>query len=210
MFTIGMAGSSLQFAILNTTTIENLSRKNIVWTLALYMPRPPEMPPGFRTISYSAEQRLKSSDATGDQAAGTIRTFAILHTKPGENPFDLGPFQNYKTVMGEHWYDWFLPIKYSPCCYHDGTDSQFALGPVVQRMRREAGIELPEEVDEDQTHRRRRRRRRRRHRSDTAGARDAGVGQDDGPNEKVGPDTGKHGDEVDLESGLAHTNGIVQ
>ena len=209
MFAIGMAGSSLQFAILNTTTIENLSRRNIVWTLALYMPRPPETPPNFRTISYSAKQRLTGSDATGDQAACTIRSFAILHTKPGENPFDLGPFQNYKTVMGEHWYDWFLPIKYSPCCFHDGTDSQFTLGPVVQRMRREAGIELPEEVDEEKTHRRRRRRRRR-HRSDTVRARDAGVGQDDGPNERVRQDDGPNGDEVDLESGLANTNGIVQ
>ena len=208
MFTVGMTGSSLQFATLNTTTIENLSRKTIVWTLALYMPRFPETPPGFRTISYAAKQRKQGSDATVDQAAGTVRTFAILHTKPGENPFDLGPHQNFKSVMGDRWYDWLLPFKYSPCCDHDRYDSQFAMGPVVQRMRREAGIELPEEVDEEEIHRRRRRRRRR-HQSEAAGAGGPGLGAQDARNEKVMSNSGYDGDEVDLESGLAHTNGTV-
>jgi palmitoyltransferase len=206
MFTIGMTGSSLQFVLINSSTIENLSRKTIVWTLALYMPRLPETPPGFRTISYSTQQVPEGSNASSDQAAGAVRTFAILHTKPGENPFDLGPYQNFKTVMGEHWYDWFLAIRYSPCCYHDAIDGQFAMGPVVQRMRREAGIQLPEEVDEKKTHRRRRHRRRR-HRSDTAASREVEMRHDYNPNEKA---RGNNGNEVDLESGLGHTNGTVQ
>ena len=136
-----MTASSLQFALINTTTIENLSRRTIVWTLAVHMPRPPETSTGFRTVSFSTAASTTNFDETAEeQASAAIKTFAILHTKPGENPFDLGAYQNFKTVMGDHWYDWFLPIKYSPCCNHDRGDSQFAMGPVVQRMMAEAGI----------------------------------------------------------------------
>lgn len=202
-----MTGSSLQFVLINSSTIENLSRKTIVWTLALYMPSPPETPPRFRTITYSTQQVPEGSNPSSDQAAGAVRTFAILHTKPGENPFDLGPYQNFKTVMGEHWYDWFLPIRYSPCCYHDAPDSQFAMGPVVQRMRREAGIQPPEEVDEEKNHRRRRRRRRRRrHRSDTAASGEVEMRHDYSPYEKARTNSGN---EIDLESGLGRTNGTA-
>lgn len=190
-----MTLSSLQFVFLNTTTIENLSRKTIVWSLAIYMPRVADVEPTFRTISYSS--------------SGIVRTFAILHTKPGDNPFDLGLYQNFRSVMGDHWYDWFLPFRYSPCTNHDRLDGQFAMGPVVQRMRRDAGIDMPEESEEKPHRRRRRRRRRRRHRSDT------GVGEGDETlqnqvtTQKDAPDLGQSMDEIDLESGLAHTNGIV-
>ena len=59
--------------------------------------------------------------------------------------------------MGEHWYDWFLPIRYSPCSRHDSGESQFELGPVVDRMRQEAGIALPHGEGE-KPHRSRRKR----------------------------------------------------
>ena len=41
---------------------------------------------GFETISNFTKQRTDRSNALNDQAAGAIGTFAILHTKPGENP----------------------------------------------------------------------------------------------------------------------------
>ena len=157
LFTAGMTASSLQFALVNTNTIENLSRKNVVYQVAVYMPRPPQAPPRFPTISYSTAQKRESSESLPDEA---IRTFAILHSKPGDSPWDVGALANFKEVMGEHWYDWFLPIKYSPCCNHDRYDSQFAMGPVVDRMRREAGILPP--VVEEKPHRSRRHRRRHR------------------------------------------------
>ena len=199
---MGMTGSSLQFVLLNSTTIENLSRKNFVWTLAIYMPRPPEVSPGFRTITFSNAQDQ-------NRPAG-MRTFAILHTKPGENPFDLGPFRNFKSVMGDYWYDWFFPFRYSPCCDHDRKEGQFAMGQVVQRMRKEAGISPPAQTDDEKPHTRHRRRRRRRrqhhgHHSEPGYSRTEKAHT---PNDQ-GLDTGHDRDEIDLERGLRYTSRSV-
>ncbi|MCJ1340018.1 palmitoyltransferase pfa5 [Bachmanniomyces sp. S44760] len=160
-----MSGSSLQFAFINSTTVENLSRKIKVWDLAVYMPNPPApnavLP--FQTITYPL---ITSSDTYGNgyytnpispppvpsstsqtqtrTATQTPRTFAILHTKPGENPWDLGsPFANLCTVMGDNPFDWIFPLHHSPCTNHNRGESAFALGPVVQRLKQEAGIVIP-------------------------------------------------------------------
>ncbi|KAL9099847.1 MAG: hypothetical protein Q9163_004710 [Psora crenata] len=174
LFAIGMTGSSLQFALLNTTTIENLSRKTVVHQLAIHMPRLPQEPPPFPTISYSTAQKSETSEPSPD----TIKTFAILHTKPGENVWDLGPYRNFKSVMGDHWYDWFLPIRYSPSSNHDRYDSQFPMGHVVDRLKREAGILPPVEEAKPHNRRRGRRRRRRRKRDDSIKAQEATAHQE--------------------------------
>ena len=146
IFSLGMTGSSFQFALVNTTTIENLSRKSIVWDLAVYMPKPPQQPPAFPTISFFTGQAASSgeNESHHDQS-GPIKTYAILHSKPGDNPWDLGPLRNFKSVMGNHWYDWFLPLKYSPCCDHSSEECQYEVGAGVERMRKEAGIVPPEQ-----------------------------------------------------------------
>ncbi|KAG8525813.1 uncharacterized protein KY384_000573 [Bacidia gigantensis] len=115
LFTVGMTGSSLQFALVNTTTIENLSRKTVVYQLAIHLPRPPQERPPFPTISFPVTQPTAYTDIAGHG----LKTFAILHSRPGDNPWDLGAFGNFKSVMGEQWYDWLLPLKYSPCTKHD-------------------------------------------------------------------------------------------
>lgn len=146
LFTLGMTGSSVQFALLNTTTIENLSRKSIVWDLAIHIPKAPQQPPAFPTISFSTGRAASASEDTAQPTSPeAIKTFAILHSRPGENPFDLGPVRNFKAVMGEHWYDWYLPLKYSPCCDHSSQECQFEVGAAVVRMRKDAGIALPED-----------------------------------------------------------------
>lgn len=168
LFLVGMSASSLQFVLLNTTTIENLSRKTKVWQLAVHMPYPPTPSanrPLFRTITYS--QPLPGAPTAGDPAStgqpSEPRTFAILHSKPGENPWDLGSYRNFKSVMGDRWYDWVTPIKRSPCAKHESMDCEFETGPVVERMKREAGIISPAQIEsEEEKHRRHRRRRRRR------------------------------------------------
>lgn len=69
--------------------------------------------------------------------------FAVLQTLPGENPFDLdNPLKNLQQVLGYSIVDWLLPLKRSPCTDHSSLESEFAMGPVVSRLKREAGLEL--------------------------------------------------------------------
>lgn len=42
--------------------------------------------------------------------------------------------------MGDRVIDWFLPIRYSPICSHDGRESAYPLGPVVEKLRQEFGL----------------------------------------------------------------------
>ena len=174
------------------------------------MAKPPETSTGFRTVSFStAVFDRQSATSTEEQPPSNIKTFAILHTKPGENPFDLGPYQNFKSVMGDQWYDWLLPIKYSPCCNHNRTDGQFAMGPVLQRMRTEAGISRSKEFSNEKRYRKSKRRRRHSHRTTVAvTAPEIASNQD----EKKDRNTGLDRDEannIDLEAGLEYTNDHV-
>ncbi|KAL4872479.1 hypothetical protein BDV12DRAFT_162307 [Aspergillus spectabilis] len=175
LFTFGLTVSSLQLAMYNLTTIENLNRRSAVWTLAIRVPNHvlPKFQPGsrwaptFRTITYplppipqpppSIPSHTGATD--GQQpphpppppppslpqptATGEQHVFAILQTLPGENPFDLGsPLKNLQQVLGRSIIEWFLPIKRSPCADHSNLESEFTMGPVVTRLKREAGLEI--------------------------------------------------------------------
>ena len=185
LFSGGMFASSFQLALVNVTTVENLSRHSKVWYLAVWMPRPEETiekiekRPGkksIRTISYprppeEQEALLQRSRTDTLPAAprqpppmdksvrSPIRTFAILETPPGANPWDLGPLRNAQEVMGYSFLDWLLPLKHSPCASHGDGESMFKLGPVVQEMRNAAG--LVEGQDDNGSEKRPRRRQRR-------------------------------------------------
>lgn len=84
-----------------------------------------------------------------DRDLRASRTFAILSMQEvGQNPWDLGsPFLNLKTVMGSNLIDWFLPIKRSPCCNHEGSESAFELGPAVDSVRQHAGFITGMEIE---------------------------------------------------------------
>ncbi|KAL2868501.1 DHHC family palmitoyltransferase [Aspergillus lucknowensis] len=167
IFTFGMTLSSLQLAAFNLTTIENLSRRSVVWTLAIRVPNHvlSRLQPGsrwaptFRTITYPlppiTSPPLPSHQDAGEgkpppapptfpppPVNGEQHVFAILQTLPGENPFDLGsPLKNLQQVLGSSITDWFLPLKYGKCGDHSTLESEFALGPVVTRLKKEAGLE---------------------------------------------------------------------
>ena len=181
-----MAGSTLQLVLLNTTTVENLTRKVKVWQLAVLAPRPDSMgsppsntsKPAFLQVTYPPSRQTQNEDSQAVQSSNhpdatknnrsaetspPPRTFAILKTRPGENPWDLGMYKNFKSVMGDRWWDWFLPIRYSPSCNHSHGDSAFPLGPVVDRMRREAGISTADEAGRAASRRRSHHRHRRHH-----------------------------------------------
>lgn len=186
LFSAGMFSSSMQFAALNVTTIENFERRRKVWYVCVYLPRPEEVLARLerqgrmvpRTIPYprpAEENAVVLQDALGQEesSSGTrgvadltptqaTRTFAILELPAGANPWDCGRLANVKEVLGYSFTDWLLPLKRSPCAIHNDPDSMFKLGPAVEKARREAGlIDGHEDEGEDNGDGRKKRRRRR-------------------------------------------------
>jgi palmitoyltransferase len=175
LFTVGMAGSSIQLSLVNSTTVENLNRRSKVWFIAVLIPRTEDgrLPPlpssgaaatgihgaRFQTITYprppEEEQWLLHQAKGQNQPALTTntpktaqpaglpppRTFAILSTKPGENPFDIGTWNNIREVMGYSFSEWVLPIKQSPCADHRSRVSRFVMDEgLVRRLKKELGL----------------------------------------------------------------------
>ena len=87
------------------------------------------------------------------------RTFAVIQTPPGVNPWHLRPADNIKSVMGYNLLDWFLPLRLSPASNHDRADSIYPLGQTFEKLKIDAGI-IGEERDRGYEERKRRRRRR--------------------------------------------------
>ncbi|KAJ5689509.1 hypothetical protein N7462_003901 [Penicillium macrosclerotiorum] len=150
-FSSGMTLSSIQLAILNLTTIENLNRRSVVWTLAIRVPEhmldrlwATDSPwaPTFRMVSFPPQPPAPADQPqTTDPSTEERHVFAILHTLPGENPFSLGSgLKNLQQVMGYTVGEWLLPFKQSPCADHRSAESAFSLGPVVTRLKQEAGL----------------------------------------------------------------------
>jgi palmitoyltransferase len=62
----------------------------------------------------------------------------------GENPWDLGLYGNWKSVMGDNPIDWLLPFNESPCAKHEDEESFYELGPLYQQLRARFGLpEVP-------------------------------------------------------------------
>lgn len=160
-----MAASSIQLGLINCTTVENLTRKTHVWHLAAHVPASYQPPlddpsggvhdsPPLRTVTFPLPQWISTATtspagtATPTSPNGSAskpttpapRTFVVLTSKPGVNPWDLGPLENMKQVLGFRWWDWLLPLKYSPCYNDKSQDSVYTFGPAVERMRKEAGL----------------------------------------------------------------------
>ena len=73
--------------------------------------------------------------------APSPRTFAILETPQGMNPWALGsPWRNFTAVMGPKLHNWLLPIGHSPCCDHSSGVSWYPLGPQFEDFLYEAGL----------------------------------------------------------------------
>lgn len=145
LFAFGMFVSSAHLAATNSTTIESMNRGR-VWTLAVLIPRPddfyasrpPHWTPPFTTVTYPAAPSAPQV-VSPEQAH---RHFAVLHTRPGENPFDLGSYlANMREVMGNSILDWLIPLKLSPCADHSRHESAYALGPVVQKIKGDVGLD---------------------------------------------------------------------
>ena len=160
LFTGGMSGSSLQFALYNLTTIENLAYKRKPWTLAVLIPPDFETPKEYYpTITYPlptsenlgerTEEMERSEDTVERETTRDTRakrTFAIMQLGIGRNPWDLGYAANFRSVMGNKPLDWFLPINRSPLRNHESEESWFEYGHWVEQMLVDVGYMRAEEM----------------------------------------------------------------
>lgn len=168
LFTGGLAGKSIQDLCMNLTTVDAIDYAKRTVFMAVKLKRgqmPPALPASSSSDGSGKDKRNIAVPWQGTiaypfvtkgqpQSDRTRETFAILCTPPGLNPWSLGPAGNWKSVMGEKWYDWFLPVKMSPCCDHSSLESMYQLGPAFRELLVDAGIEEPPE--EQRRHRWRR------------------------------------------------------
>jgi palmitoyltransferase len=73
------------------------------------------------------------------------RTFAIMRTPPGMNPWDCGAYYNFRSVFGKYPHDWILPLRYSPCTKHNTNISQYAMGWEFEQLLEDARLVQPPE-----------------------------------------------------------------
>lgn len=134
-----MTVTSGKYILENITNIDAL-RANQEHTLAIRVPLDSPSMQNYWTVTYPLPRpRGLTHDHNGNPLAprdeSARKTFAVVRTDPGENPWDLGPYRNFKSIMGNEPWEWFLPIKHSPCCDHENMQSDYEMGPVIGRLR---------------------------------------------------------------------------
>ena len=154
-----MTGTAARFVCSNMTNIDLLKRR-MSYQLAVRVPLGTASTERFMTITYPLP-RLQANGTAAPEPDGerdrlARRTFAILRTEPGENPWDLGWKRNWTEVMGQSPFDWLLPIRKSPCARHQCEESEYPYGPLISELKvrhgldpkpwtdREEGIEMRE------------------------------------------------------------------
>ncbi|KAI1349704.1 DHHC palmitoyltransferase-domain-containing protein [Xylaria sp. FL0043] len=170
LFAFLMTATSARYIVKNMTNVDILSFRQKVYHLAVRVPRGTRSD-RFSVIVYplrKSETRLgdrkgavRRSTPNGrepDEQADTLpansrddlatRTFAILQTAPGENPWDLGPWRNWKSVMGANPLDWVLPIRHSPCATHERSESLYPMDPILDQLRARYGLPTGPPSDE--------------------------------------------------------------
>ena len=139
IFTLGMTLSSGKLIFDNITSVDVLN-KNRQYHLAVRVPLDSPSTTEYWTITYPLLRPASLTQGADGQPlaprdARARRTFAILRTQPGVNPWDLGAWRNFKSVMGNSVLEWLLPIRHSPCCNHESAESEYEFGPVIQELR---------------------------------------------------------------------------
>jgi palmitoyltransferase len=148
LFTFLMTITSWRYIFTNLTNVDMIGARRKVYQLAVRIPRGSAPTDKYHTVTYPLP---RPATLTNGQPGGpaqldggrdgiAARTFAIVKTEPGENPWNLGLWENWKEVMGSNPLDWFLPIKRSPCVNHDSQESYYRMGPVLDKIRAEYGI----------------------------------------------------------------------
>lgn len=137
-FSMAMTLTSARFICTNIINVDMLRRTHVLY-LAVRIPRDSPPTDAFPTILYPLPRPgALVSPSARDQCA--VRRFAILRTKPREDPWNLGLWRNWKTVMGFNAAEWLLPIRHSPCCDHENMESDYQLGPLLARLKVRYGV----------------------------------------------------------------------
>ncbi|KAF4589525.1 palmitoyltransferase PFA5 [Ophiocordyceps camponoti-floridani] len=156
-FTLAMTLTSARLILTNYTSIDILRKSQVIF-LAVRIPRNSPSTEAFTTVSYPLERPPPSMSDTSHARSSmdrdpsrdrrATRKFAILRLEPNDNPWDLGYWGNWKSVMGSNVFEWLLPIRHSPCCNHESMESDYRLGPLLAASKKRYGVpELDGDVD---------------------------------------------------------------
>lgn len=144
------------------TNVDALSSRSKVYQLAVHVPRGTVSTDKFSVVTYplpKLDEQLNGrsngvvENGNGASGAGiesgvgsatrddlATRTFAILKTEPGENPWNVGVWRNWQTVMGTNIFDWFLPVQRSPCATHESHESFYPMGHALADVLARYGL----------------------------------------------------------------------
>lgn len=167
LFTCAMWLTSLRYVFINQTNVDVLSARKKVYQLAVRVPLGTPSTAMYSTVTYPLARDGQttggrqgrpgpSESASSNEAPSAkelrdmkaARTFAIVRTEPGENPWDLGWYRNWESVMGTNVFDWFLPLHRSPCTDHGSTRSMYRMGKVLSKVKHRYGLDnLPERLE---------------------------------------------------------------
>lgn len=135
-FAFGMTLTSGKYILENITNVDVLN-KSRQYYLAVRVPLDSPSTPEYWTITFPLPWHDEPNGQPPEpRDSYARRTFAILRTEKGENPWDLGVWRNFKSVMGNNIFKWLLPIKHSPCCNHDSAEGEYEFGPLVDELKR--------------------------------------------------------------------------
>ena len=145
LFTFSMTLASGRYVFINLTNVDVLRQRSIVHQLAIRIPRDTPPRAGYSTITYPLPQPPHLAQVDGLSARDLLatRTYAIVRTDVGDNPWDLGPYRNWTSVMGTKVFDWLLPISMSPCVGYENNESFYEMGPLYQQLRTRYGLPEP-------------------------------------------------------------------
>lgn len=154
LFTFAMTATSARYACVNLTNVDYIKSKTLVHQLAIQVPRgtapgldysviiyPLPKPDSDRSTNQSPTPPTASEPMSERDLLAT-RTFAVVKTEKGENPWHLGWYRNWKSIMGNNIFDWALPFNHSPCEDYENNESFYEMGPLIQELRER--YQLPE------------------------------------------------------------------
>jgi palmitoyltransferase len=149
LFTLTMTLTSVRYILINLTTVDYIKSKNVVHQLAIRVPRGTPAGQNYNVITYPLPKHTNGAIQPGQPTRNesssprdelATRTFAIVRTEMGENPWDLGYYRNWKSVMGDNLIDWLLPFNESPCAKYESNQSFYEMGPLYQQLRVRFGL----------------------------------------------------------------------